>query len=140
MPQLSPELPAQLSSRLESPHGGRRDVRSWRRRCEPELAYGRHFGPIRRSARQAAVVAGFYFADGQWWLPLTKRAAGLQDHPGQISLPGGMVEPSESPAEAALREWEEELGDPAENVRLVGQLSPVFVFGTNFAVKTQVVL
>jgi len=40
----------------------------------------------------------------------TQRTAHLDDHPGQISFPGGKIESSdESPAAAALREAEEEI-------------------------------
>jgi 8-oxo-dGTP pyrophosphatase MutT (NUDIX family) len=41
---------------------------------------------------------------------LCQRAAGLRRHAGQWALPGGRVEPGETPLEAALRELHEELG------------------------------
>jgi 8-oxo-dGTP pyrophosphatase MutT (NUDIX family) len=40
----------------------------------------------------------------------TVRAGGLSRHPGEVSLPGGIVDPDETPAEAALREAREEIG------------------------------
>lgn len=43
-------------------------------------------------------------------LILTRRATTLRDHPGQWALPGGRIEPGESPEQAALREIEEEIG------------------------------
>jgi 8-oxo-dGTP pyrophosphatase MutT (NUDIX family) len=55
---------------------------------------------------------------------LTQRSVDLPDHPGQISFPGGRVEPEDpSLAAAALREATEEVGLPQERVSVLGQLS-----------------
>jgi 8-oxo-dGTP pyrophosphatase MutT (NUDIX family) len=99
---------------------------------ESELAYGRHFGPPRRDARPAAVVALLHQLNGRWQLPLMVRPETLAYHAGQISLPGGLIEAGESSEEAALRELEEELGIARFGVLLLGQLSPLYLFGTNF--------
>ena len=53
---------------------------------------------------------------------LTRRAWDLRTHKGEISFPGGRIDPGETPAEAAVREaWEEVALDPAD-VRLIGEL------------------
>ncbi len=55
---------------------------------------------------------------------LTQRSADLPDHPGQISFPGGRVEPDDaSHAAAALREATEEVGLPAPQVTVLGHLA-----------------
>lgn len=54
---------------------------------------------------------------------LTKRAAHLKHHPGQISFPGGKVEEQDANVViTALREAEEEIGLQANDVDVVGQL------------------
>jgi 8-oxo-dGTP pyrophosphatase MutT (NUDIX family) len=40
---------------------------------------------------------------------LTRRATAMRAHPGQWALPGGRLEPGESPLDGALRELHEEL-------------------------------
>src|SRR6185369_4255672 len=57
-------------------------------------------------------------------LLLTERRASLPDHPGQISFPGGRVEPDDaSHAAAALREAAEEIGLSAERIAVLGELT-----------------
>jgi 8-oxo-dGTP pyrophosphatase MutT (NUDIX family) len=56
---------------------------------------------------------------------LTVRADTLGRHGGQVSLPGGAIEPGESYAHAALREAHEEIGLNANLVRVIGALTPI---------------
>lgn len=124
------KLPELLTQRLLEPLPG---VQA-RARLAPSLSYGRHFGPPAHDARNAAVLLLLYPHDGDWRLPLTVRPQTMLAHAGQISLPGGMVEPGESTCDAALRELDEELGIPSRDVVVLGALSPLYVFVSNFLV------
>ena len=62
-------------------------------------------------------------ANGDWHVLLTQRTSHLTHHAGQISLPGGKVEPGDADAvAAALREAEEEVALMRDRVELIGQL------------------
>jgi 8-oxo-dGTP pyrophosphatase MutT (NUDIX family) len=88
-----------------------------------------------RGARQAAALILLYEGHGGPVLPLTVRRDDLPHHPGQISLPGGAIDPGEAPDRAALREAHEEIGITPGDVRLVGSLSTLNVIVSNFVVQ-----
>lgn len=100
----------------------------------PDLSYGRHADRPAWNARPAAVMILLYRAGREWRFPLTVRPAHFVDHGGQISLPGGAVDPGETRAEAALRELDEELGIAPSTVEVLGQLSPLNLFVSNYHV------
>ena len=65
---------------------------------------------------------------------LTQRTDHLTDHPGQISFPGGRVEPDDADAAAtALREAHEEIGLSDAFVDVLGAM-PTYTTGTGFIV------
>src|SRR5262249_53296538 len=59
------------------------------------------------------------------YVVLTVRASGLNRHGGQVSLPGGAVEPGETFEQAALREAQEEIGARVDALRVLGALTPL---------------
>ncbi|MBF0171692.1 MAG: CoA pyrophosphatase, partial [Nitrospinae bacterium] len=75
-------------------------------------------------ARLAAALALVSERKGEAVVGLTRRADHLTLHPGQISFPGGHIEPGEGPGEAALREGEEEIGLDRRWVEVAGFLPP----------------
>ncbi len=78
------------------------------------------------TARPAAVLIPLYYHRRKWSVLFTTRTDAVEAHRGQVSFPGGQIEPQDSgAAEAALRETEEEIGLKPADVRVLGQLNPL---------------
>ena len=91
--------------------------------------------------RRAAVLLVLIDRGDEAHLLLTKRSDDLPSHPGQVSLPGGVVESSDpSPREAALRETEEEVGLPRRSLRVLGELDDVTTMASGFIIRPFVAL
>ena len=76
-----------------------------------------------QAARDAAVLIGLVVRGDSLHVLLTERTADLRTHAGQIAFPGGKIDPDDAtPAATALREAWEEVGLPAERVRVFGYL------------------
>ena len=89
------------------------------RRMAPRPRRNWRPGELPDGVRDAAAVLLIYPVDGQATLALTQRAEALRLHAGQVSLPGGRLEPGETAVAAALREAHEEVGaDPAALIHL----------------------
>ena len=70
---------------------------------------------------------------------LTVRSDSVR-HGGQVSLPGGVVDPGETFEQAALREAHEEVALPLEHVRVIGALTPLDIPVSGFRLHPIVAL
>jgi 8-oxo-dGTP pyrophosphatase MutT (NUDIX family) len=97
------------------------------RRMAPQPRGGWRLGFEPEDARPAAALLLLFPTDGEATMLLTKRASALPQHGGQVSLPGGAVDPGETIEGAALREAEEEVGLARAAVRVIGRLTPLHI-------------
>jgi 8-oxo-dGTP pyrophosphatase MutT (NUDIX family) len=96
------------------------------------LVKGWRPGQAGENTRTAAALLLLYPLGAGVGLALTVRAEGLRRHAGQISLPGGAIDPGETLEDAALREAAEEIGVDRSTVRVLGELTPVHVIVSGF--------
>jgi len=91
----------------------------------------RFVAPEGTTTRRGAVLLLF---GSQRDLLLTERAHDMRSHPGQVSFPGGTIDPGETPRDAALREAVEETGLRADGVEVFAELPELWLPPSNFAV------
>jgi 8-oxo-dGTP pyrophosphatase MutT (NUDIX family) len=90
--------------------------------------------PPSAALRPAAVLVPLIDHAGGMTVLLTQRTAHLSAHAGQIAFPGGRIEAGDADEiAAALRETEEEVGLPREQVGIIGRLD-TYVTGTGFEI------
>ena len=82
----------------------------------------------------AAVLILLYLEDNEIYFFLTKRTDELENHKGQISLPGGTQEGNEKLIDTALRETQEEIGINKNSISIIGTMTPLFVPITGFMI------
>lgn len=98
------------------------------------LAAQNRTGIAQGDMKPAAVLIPFYWDADEWHLLFTRRTDLLESHSGQVSFPGGAIEPKDKDAqEAALREAEEEIGLQPKDVEVIGQLENSLTI-TNFEI------
>lgn len=97
----------------------------------------RYYSYRHADSKEAAVLALIYPKDGVLHLGYMRRTSQYKDdkHAGQISFPGGKKEASDtSYLECALREANEEFGIVRDQISIIRELSPVYVFVSKFLV------
>lgn len=97
-------------------------------------------GATEDSIRHAAVLLALVPSEAHWSVVLMERTPYPGVHGGQISIPGGEVEPQDPDRLAtALREFEEEMGVAVSRNQVLGQLTPLFIPPSGFEVNAFVV-
>jgi 8-oxo-dGTP pyrophosphatase MutT (NUDIX family) len=122
------ELEAFLTARLRQPLPG---ADTQHRFAPTPLRAGWRADARPSGARQAAALLLIYPGPRGLTVPLTVRHSDLPHHPGQVSLPGGRVDADERAEDAALRETFEEIGVRAEDIRILGPLSTLWIIVSN---------
>ena len=113
--------PHQLKERLLSPPAWQTEITDENRHVMAAdiIAKRQAAGKVTR----AAVLIPLLLQPNGLSVLLTQRTTHLRDHGGQISFPGGRMDPEDAgPNETALRESEEEIGLERERVEIIGQL------------------
>jgi 8-oxo-dGTP pyrophosphatase MutT (NUDIX family) len=138
-----PSLPALSGDRLSALHLGIADIlgkplpgmEAWRTMMPPfRHRLNSDAGDAPGTLREAAVLVALHGAEGRIAFPLLVRSHELRHHAGQIGLPGGSVEPGESPVEAALREMYEETGIAVDKSQVAGALSDIVAVPSGYLV------
>lgn len=86
------------------------------------------------TAFRSAVLIPLVEIAGEWHVLFEVRSFKMRKQPGDISFPGGKIDPTDAtPLEAALRETHEELGVKPQHISIIGKLSP-YVASPSFVV------
>ncbi|HHS95411.1 MAG TPA: CoA pyrophosphatase [Phaeodactylibacter sp.] len=97
----------------------------------------RHYRAAHTDARKAAVLGLLYPKGKDWHIVFIERQSSHPGdrHAGQIGFPGGTQEAFDhSIADTALRETEEEIGIPRQDIHLLGATTPLYIPVSNFEV------
>ena len=85
--------------------------------------------------KESAILILLYFVDNDLYTCLIKRANDGGAHSGQISFPGGKREETDrNDVHTATREAEEEVGVIGRDIKILGELTKLFIPISNFCV------
>jgi len=132
-------LVAHLRARLAQGHSGARPLPGHAGHAEmapfPSRTDPAVISVEGKGGRKAATLVLVYPDEaGEPCLVLTVRQPSLRAHSGQVSLPGGALDPGESPEDAARREASEEVGVAVGASDVLGRLTPLYVPPSGFSV------
>ncbi|MGQ1946026.1 NUDIX hydrolase [Geofilum sp. OHC36d9] len=101
----------------------------------PSVRYTGSGTPDPASARDSSVLILLYPKQKRWTIPFIQRPDYKGVHGGQVSLPGGKYETSDTNSwETALRETREELGIKTDKIQFLGSLTNLYIPNSNFLV------
>jgi 8-oxo-dGTP pyrophosphatase MutT (NUDIX family) len=113
---LKPGLPAQL------------------RMAPDNRRHERTYQEVGDSCLKAGVLILLYPVKGRLYIAFTLRSTRVAHHQAQISFPGGSNDAGESLVETALREAQEELNVAPDSLRILGELTPLYVPPSNYCI------
>ncbi|MFT4544383.1 MAG: 8-oxo-dGTP pyrophosphatase MutT (NUDIX family) [Bacteroidia bacterium] len=127
------EITARLSERMTSPLPG---IQAQLKMASPLRAKATaSYKPDTSKAKIGAVLIALYADKGIIKTVLMKRPDYDGTHSGQVSFPGGKVEPEDRDIfHTALREAEEEVNIRQDDVRVIGRLTELYIPPSNFLV------
>ena len=124
-------LIALLESRLREPKPGL----AAQLRMVPDPRPGdQTFQEVGNRCLKAGVLILLYAWDDRLFLALTRRTSKVAHHQAQISFPGGQMDENESSVAAAIREAREEVGIRPESLRVLGELTPLYIPPSNYCI------
>ncbi len=127
------ELTARLSERMSQPLPGLPAQLKMASGLRAKAAAS--FSMDVKNAKVGAVLIALYPDDGVIRTVLMKRPDYQGTHSGQVSFPGGKVEEYDADIiQTALREAEEEVNIKPADVRVIGQLTQLYIPPSNFLV------
>ncbi|MGB7294383.1 MAG: CoA pyrophosphatase [Candidatus Aminicenantales bacterium] len=86
------------------------------------------------SCHKAGVLVLLYPKNARLHIVLTRRTANVAHHQAQISFPGGHKDSHETVLETALREAEEEINVPSSSIRVLGELTPLYIRPSDYCI------
>jgi len=120
---LAPGRPERITvARVRQAVTGERETPDWAQRVPPD--------GFPDPGAPSAVLAAVFEEEGEARVILTRRAAHLRSHRGEVSFPGGRLDGEETAEEGARREAAEEIGLDPGLVEVVGELSAVTTFAS----------
>ena len=120
-----------LERRLQGPKPG---LDSQLKMVPDHRRHDKTFEEVGKTCLRAAVLVLIYPRQSRPHLVLTRRTSHVAHHQAQISFPGGQMDEGESAIRTALREAAEELNIAPEEVRVLGELTPLYVPPSNYCI------
>lgn len=113
-----------------------KDLPGWEAQKMLSPGYDAEYRIAKPGALQASVLVLISPVNGVPHLNFIKRASRyVQDkHKGQIGFAGGKIEEGETELQAVIREVDEEIGVKENRYEILGKISPLYVFVSNFLV------
>jgi len=88
------------------------------------------------NAKQSGVLLLLFPMDDRLYLCFIRRSENMKVHGGQIAFPGGRYEITDrNLIHTAVRETQEEIGLHPEKIKILGELTPLYVSVSNFYIK-----